>query len=388
MKLYSPPIISLKQKLVLGHGVNIVWNDVIGRYMRSKGEKIQYFYPSWNHQGKRADQLDSSELEKKILALEQDMRRELSCFGIEESYTLYRDTDEISKKNSQKYFMQLIQRGFIVEHNGEYLLDLSRIYTKTRIKEHLESVRYNPPHLKKRIFDLTKTLTGLYPISKRRRYATPIPNSVFSINPIFDLAVSPALFSEEPVDYCIDGNRTLLRGTFIPFAIWSALFDKPFARNCCAHGFLNLTDGLENMKIEKIKKSIGDPIIDSDVLRYCVLLPTNSLKDMIINQDTLMKGKKMIYRASNLAKYFVKHYGPQQNNQQGDEEIEKMIETMRIPFAMEIFRNRIYWLSKKIERGEKTTEDDIKEYQKLIKSISPIFPSTVKRIDEILKWKA
>ncbi len=383
MKFYSPAIISSKQNLVFGHGVNVVWNDVIARHMQSKGEKIQYFYPSWNHQGKRVNHLDRGELEKQIEISEQGMGRELSFFGIEESYTSYRDTDEKSRQNSQKHFMQLLQRGFIVEQNGEYFLDLSRTYTQTRMREHLESVRYNPLHLRKRMLDLTKTLTGLYPVSKRRRHATPIPNSIKSINPIFDLAVSPALFSEESADYGIDGCRTLPRGTFIPFVVWNTLFDEPFARNLCAHGFLNLAGGLENMKIEEIKKSVRNPVIDSDVLRYCALLPTNSLEDMEVNPDTLIKGKKMIYRACNLAKHFVKHYESRQDNQEGNEEIEKMIETMQVSEAIEIFRSRIYELSKKIERGEKTTKEDIEEYLKMIKSISPIFPLTTKRIGEI-----
>ncbi|MEA3248268.1 MAG: hypothetical protein U9Q73_01035 [Nanoarchaeota archaeon] len=384
MKFYSPAIISSKQNLVFGHGVNVVWNDVIAMHMQSKGEKIQYFYPSWNHQGKRVNHLDRGELEKQIGILEQSMGRELSYFGIEKSYTPYRDTDTISRQNSQKHFMQLLKKGFILERDGEYFIDLSRAYTQTQMRKHLESVRYNPQHLRKRMLDLTKTLTGLYPISKRRRHATSIPNNLESINPIFDLAVSPVLFSEELVDYCIDGCRTFPRGTFIPFVIWSALFDEPFARNLCAHGLLNLAGGLENMKIEEIKKSIGNPVIDSDVLRYCALLPTNSLEDMEVNPDTLIKGKKMIYRTCNLAKHFVKHYETQQDNQEGNEEIEKMIETIQVSEAIEIFRNRIYELSKKIERGEKTAKEDIKEYLKMIKSITPIFPLTTKRIGEIL----
>lgn len=384
MKFYSPAIISSKQNLFFGHGVNVVWTDVIARHMQSKGEKIQYFCPSWNHQGKRVNNLDKGELEQQIERLEKSMGRELACFGIAEAYTPYRDTNENSQQNAQKQFIRLLEKGFIVEQNEAYFIDLSRIYTQTQMIEHLHSAKYSPTHLKRRMLDLTKTLTGLYPVSKKRRHATLIPNSSESVNPIFDLAVSPALFSEESVNYCIDGCRTFPRGTFIPFVIWSALFDKPFALNLCAHGLLNLTGELENKGIGEIKKSIGNLVIDSDVLRYCALLPTNSLEDMEVNIDTLTKGKKMLYRTCNLAKHLVKHYGSQQNNQQGNEEIEKMIETMQITSAMENFRDRIYELSKKIERGYKATTEDVEEYLKIIKSISPVFPSTTRRIGEIL----
>jgi hypothetical protein len=386
MKFYSPAIISSKQSLVFGHGVNIVWNDVIARHMQSKGQEIEYFFPSWNHQGKRVNHLDKGELEQQVERLEKTMGEELACFGIEQ-YTPYRDTDKSSQQNAQKHFMQLQKEGFIVEQNGEYFANLLKIYSQTQIIQNLESVRYHPTHLRKRMLDLTKTLTGFYPISKKRRHATPIHNSFESINPIFDLAVSPALFSEESADYCIDGCKTLLRGTFFPFVIWSALFDKPFARNLCAHGLLHLAGGLENMKIEDIKESVGNPFIDSDVLRYCALLSTNSLDDIEINPDTLTKGKKMIYRACNLAKHFVKHYGPQQN-QQGNEEIEKMIETMQIIGAVENFRNGIYELSKKIERGGKINDEDIKKYLKMTKSIGPVFPLTSRRIGNIINGQS
>ena len=311
------------------------------------------------------------------------MFRELNHFGISDGYRPYRDTEEDSLENAQKYFHILLEIGFIIERGDEHFLDLSKVYKETNLFKILEEIRYEPPHLKKRLIDLTKTLDGLYHVSKDRKYATSISGSLRKINPIFDLAVSPILFSEDPVDYAIDGCRTLPRGTFFPIVVWASLFNKPFARNICAHGYLEL-EGYNGLKISDIIKTIENPVIDSDVLRYCALLPTNSLEDTQITPDTFTKGKKIIYRASNLSKHLVKHYGPQRISEEGNEDMDRMIEGMSIVDAINIFQKSVYKLSRKIEKGCKLDKADITQYLEMIKSISSVFPSTVNRIARIL----
>lgn len=384
MKFYSPAIITAKESVVFGHGTNIVWCDVIARHMASKGNKIDYFYPSWNHQGKRYDNLDEIEFKNQIEILEKTISNELESFGISKGYTPYRDTDNNSKENSYKYFKILIEQGFIQENKNGHFLNLAKVYGNTSFLRNMDKVRYNPRHLKKRLIDLTQTLDKDYPISKIRKHATKINSSDRSINPIFDLGISPTLFSEDSIDYSIDGSRTLVRGTFIPMVLWSALFNKPFSRNICAHGYLEISEEYKELRVSEYKEIVGNSVIDSDVLRYCALLPTNSLEDIIIGSDTFKRGKKMLYRASNLSKHIIKHFGPQRISEEKDEKIDVGIEEMRITDSIDFFIRNIYELSHKIERGDKLEQEDINHYLRMVKSISCIFPSTINRIGKIL----
>ena len=240
MKLYSPALITSKGKITNGHGANLVWCDVLGRRQKQIGGSVEYFFPSWNHQGKRNGKIGQT-IESKLEIIEKELSEQLSLFGID-AHREYRDNSQESRKNSQKYFTILKERNFIEQEGYQYFLDIRRIVERTNFSKILEEIKFAQGiQIKRRLSDLVHTVNGMYPISKPREFATDIPEgkgrNSQKINPIFDLAVSPLIFSEESVDYSVDGSRTLFHGTFLPLVIWAGLSNKPFSKNISIHGY-------------------------------------------------------------------------------------------------------------------------------------------------------
>jgi len=93
MKIYSPALITAKEKVLVGHGANLVWCDILSRRSRQKGENIEYFFPSWNHQGKMFDDYNREQFNDKIADLEDRLGTKLRLFGLTDGYRTYRDTD-------------------------------------------------------------------------------------------------------------------------------------------------------------------------------------------------------------------------------------------------------------------------------------------------------
>jgi len=147
----------------------------------------------------------------------------------------------------------LQKREFIVKNGEQYFLDIQKVLRGTNFFANLSKVKFYPDEQpRKGLISLVNSINGFYPLTKPRKISTSIdPNNledIEKINPIFDLAVSPAFFSEQSLDYSIEGSRCLLHSTLFPLLVWSALFDRPFSKNICVHGFASkegLTDAEE-----------------------------------------------------------------------------------------------------------------------------------------------
>jgi len=384
MKIYSPAFITTKGRLSVGHGANLVWCDVLGRRERQKGGYVEYFFPSWNHQGKRLDTFGKQDLENKLKNMEEDFNRQLNLFGIEK-YTEYRDTDSKSRENAKRYFIVLKEKKFIKYNECQYFLDIKEIVNRTNLLKILEEMRFaQGDQIRKRLVDLAYTLNGMYPISKKREFATEMPGESESsqkINPIFDLAVSPLLFSEESMDYSIDGSRTLLHGTFIPLLVWAGLFNKPFSKNISVHGY---SLGDTEMAVDKFYEKINADILNSDIMRYCAIRCTESFEDMEVNLDSISGGKKLLYRTLNLSKHILKHYGTQERETNEDEGIKEFIETMYPSKAISYFESEIFAISRNTHHKGRIDKEDVTRFLRNVNVIKSIFPITVKRIEEIV----
>ena len=83
MKIYSPAIISAKGRIVVGHGSNLVWCDILGRRYRQKGQGVDYLFPSLNHHGKRFDSIDGRHIEYDLKEMKKTLERKLGFFGID-----------------------------------------------------------------------------------------------------------------------------------------------------------------------------------------------------------------------------------------------------------------------------------------------------------------
>src|SRR3989344_9330582 len=113
IKLYSPPIITAKRKLKLGHGANLVWCDVLARVFSRQGFSIDYHFPAWNHQGKMFGDLSkTNSLEDTLKETETTLENKASLFRLE-GYTPYKDTSEESRENARDKFNKLKEKGFI-----------------------------------------------------------------------------------------------------------------------------------------------------------------------------------------------------------------------------------------------------------------------------------
>ncbi len=379
IKLYSPPIITAKRKIKIGHGANLVWCDILARNFSRQGFSVNYHFPSWNHQGKMFDDLSKTDgLEKVLSEIERAFEDKVSLFKLKK-YSPYKDTSKESRENTKDKFNILKEKGFVVFDNGSYFIRIDKIKEETGLVDHIKSVEFFPKEAKKRILDLIKNLNGYYPITKQREFATSIPGdeSNQKINPIFDLAVSPFLFSSEPVDYAIDGLKTMLHGIFIPFVIWSGLYDIPFSRKVAVHGYLLTDQNLEDLT----RKT------NSDVLRGSALLCTNSVDDTKLDQSRI---KKILKGTSKLIKlaWFFKDFQFHEDFicQQPSQNLNNCVQSMRHSLAMDNIIERTLSLSQQLELG-KLTGKNYCEYASLLKDASDFFPSTYQRAVEILKKK-
>jgi hypothetical protein len=384
MKIYSPALITAKGKVTVGHGANLVWCDILGRREKQIGRQVEYFFPSWNHQGKSLDGISRQTLEDRLMDSEESLRKQLNLFGIDE-YVEYKDSNLESRKNAQKHFLILKDRRFIKQEGDQYFLEIGKIANSTNFFKILEKIRFaQGDQIRRRLIDLLYTLNGLYPISKPRRFATRILEEIESsqkINPVFDLAVSPLLFSEEPVDYSIDGSRTLLHGTFIPIVIWAGLFDKPFSRNISVHGYAL---GDSEMDADKFYEKINAGILDSDIMRYCAIQCTDSFEDTNVNLDNIIGARKLLYRALNLSKHILKHYGLQEKESCEDERMKELVEDMHPSKAVSYFETEIFTASKEARNKGRIDKKDISRFLRNINGIRSIFPVTARRIEEIV----
>lgn len=305
MKLYSPPIITAKTKITYGHGINLVFCDVFGRIDSMIGNSSELLMPAWNNQGLRAERGASSTvtISEDILKTESELEKELAYFGLSK-YTPYRDTSESSRKLSQDSFSELLNRGFIVKNDRGYQLSIPAITSRTNLLNHLSSAQFWPKNagIEAMVSDLIKRLDGSYPISKPRGFATPIlgeEDSSCRINPIFDLSVSPLLLSDNSIDYSIDGSRTFLHGTFVPFLVWSSLKDKPFSKNIYVHGYAYLGNEIKNHTLTQLHNEFG-----SDAIRFALLTQAGRMEDKVHDRSLFKKGKLVRNKLVNLARYF------------------------------------------------------------------------------------
>ncbi|MCL4381126.1 MAG: hypothetical protein M1331_01890 [Candidatus Marsarchaeota archaeon] len=382
IKIYSPPIITAKEKVVLGHGANLVWCDVLSRSLIQKGLSVNYNFPSWNHQGKMFNYLAETDNLIEILHKKEcSLQSKLSLFGLREGYNIYRDTDQDSKKNAQDKFKKLVSRGFISKYNDKYLLRIDLIKTHTDLINHIKSAKFFPKGSKERVLDLVRTLDGGYPITKPREFATTIPGdelSAFRINPIFDIAVSPLMFSEKSVDYSIDGLKTMLHGTFIPFVIYSGLYDIPFSKNVAVHGYLRTDPLSDAINLEDFHRKTS-----SDVLRGSSLLCVNSMEDTLLDQSQI---KKIIKGTSKLIKlaWFFKRFNPPPILQGFQSAlVETDILNMHQSSAINRILEQIYHLSRRLEKNQ-LEDNDYTNYISVLNDSQVFFPHTFEKAVKIL----
>ena len=384
IKLYSPPIITAKRKLKLGHGANLVWCDILSRTFSRQGFSIDYHFPAWNHQGRMFDDLSkTNSLEKILDEIETTLEHKASLFKLEE-HAPYTDTSEESRENAQDKFNKLKEKGFIKLEQNSYFLRIDKIREETGLIEHINGTKFFPEGAKERLLDLIKTLNGAYPITKTRKFATPVPDdeSAQKINPIFDLAVSPLLFSREPVDYSVDSLKTMLHGTFIPFVIWSGLYDIPFSKNVAVHGYLSADFESNGMTLDDFYK-----ITNHDVLRGSALLCTSTMEDTKLNQSRI---KKILKCTSKLVKiaWFFKNFGFHADllNLQPSQLFNEGIQNLRHSLVMDKIIEKTFFFSKQLELGN-LTEENYPEYVLLLNDSQAFFPSTYERAVEVLKKK-
>lgn len=387
MKLYSPAIITAKERVVVGHGANIVWCDILARRARNRGERADYLYPSWNHQGKMFDGIGEDELGRKLSGLEKSMAKKLNLFGVD-VYTEYRDSSPESRQNAQARFTKLEQEGYIKKAGEVYFLDVQKVVNGENFQRHLNGINFPPDNqTRRRLEDLARTLRGRYPISKPRDFATTIPSSPDSqekINPIFDLAVSPLLLSPDSTDYAIECSRVLLHGVFVPVTIWAAISHKPFAKNILVHG---LATGEGAIDAEEFFRQINAGPVSSDVMRYCAVQCTDSFEDLSLGKDRVSGAKKILYRTINLARHILKHHGPQTETAEENKEIDNALEKARVTEGIRMFEEEIFGISRRVNHSGKITLEDVTKYLQTVSSIKPIFPRTVERVEGILYEK-
>ncbi|MEK9206942.1 MAG: hypothetical protein AAB922_00545, partial [Patescibacteria group bacterium] len=313
-----------------------------------------------------------------------NLKKKLGIFGIDQ-YEEYRDSDSKSRENAQKYFTILKERGFIKHEDGQYFLDIEKITKETNFFKILEGIRFAQGNqIRKRLHNLSFTLNRMYPISKPREFATEIPlenRSYQKINPIFDLAVSPLLFSERTVDYSIDGSRTMLHGTFIPLVIWSGLFNRSFSKNISIHGYAL---GDSEMDANKFYGRIDAGMLNSDIMRYCAIRCTESFEDKEVNLENILGAKKLLYRALNLSKHILKHHGIQRRELSEEEELKDLVNGMNPSKAIRHFESEIFGTSRKTHHKGVVGRREAIIFLKSINVISSIFPITVRRIEEIV----
>ncbi len=385
MKIYTPPIITAKAKISYGHGVNLVFCDILARVDRNLGGKPQLFLPSWNNQGKRSENvsLDKTNTEKEINEIEKRLETSLKPFGLD-TFPIYRDNSTSSRELSQKAFSTLQAKGFILrKEDGSYVLSIGKIVRDTDLRVHLERANYFPNHagIKKRALDLITNLDGEYPIAKERTFATALPaepDSPFKINPIFDLGVSPLLLSQESVDYSIDGSRTLLHGTIIPFIIWSGLKDVPFSRNVYVHGYAHLGKGIKDIPLDELAKKYG-----SDTVRFTLMSVTSSLEDKIIDEGVFHRGRKVVNKIKNLGKYFVSKNVNLDFLWNNSQVLERYLHTIVSEVVEEISEETLKISADVSKNGASTTL--IKRYSDLLVLSQPVLPSTYSEIREMNK---
>ena len=377
MKIYTPPIITAKGELTLGHGVNLVYCDVLGRAEKLRGKNSEIHLPGWNFHGRLFEKRVSGEkyYNEEINLLKEKLESKLIYFGLDD-YETFSDIGEDSIKNTQESFLQLFNQGFVVAHrDGSYFLDMEEIIKRTELEEHLVETSYLPNEgaVRPRMLNLLHSLRGNYPITKKRDFATQIPfeaNPNQRINPIFDLAVSPLLLSSRSLDYSIDSPRTLLHGTFIPFVIWSALKDIPFSRNVYVHGYLSLGKDIQERTLEEFGEKYG-----SDLCRYVSLSALRSIEDTTINKGGLHKGRKTLKKIINLGKFIKIH----SNALEKEDPIPKANYEENLPKILEEISNEAFAISRDVSNGN-MDNNLIQRYIELLALSRPVFPETYNQV--------
>lgn len=212
-------------------------------------------------------------------------------------------------------------------------------------------------------------------MSKPREFATCIDvHESQRINPVFDLAISSSLLSPSPAVLSIDGSRTLLHGSFLPFVIWAALYNEPFAERLLVHGYIKLPDDQKYSPKQFVEAN------GLDVLRYGLILASGSFEDYCFDHGAIIKARKIMNKVTNLAKYFG---SVASDYVMTDATIDKLLDSANFAGAVRYFGDRIIEISRAISQANGSNKS-YDEYLRLINSASVIFPATVKKAKAIL----
>lgn len=384
MKIYTPPIITGKDQITYGHGVNLVFCDTFARITELRGNIPELLLPCWNNNGLRSEKIAKSQLtiEKDVSELESKLNAELKYFGLKD-YQYYRDNSEVSKNICQKAFTQLLNNGFIKKReNKDYVLLIPEIIKRTNLLSFFEEITFWPKAgMKEKLKDLISEINGEYALSKIRHFATQIPgedDNTLKINPLFDLAVSPLILSDKTIDYSIDGSRTFLHGTFLPYLVWAALKDTPFSKNVYVHGYSKLSSDLKVLPLKELAKEFG-----TDVLRFALLTQAGRLEDKIHDRGLFQKGKIVRNKLTNIAKLFYLKNVNLDISSLPLEELNKF-ESENVSTLMEYICSESVELSSDLSKNSLPRHCYVDRYKKLATLVFPVMPMTMSEVKNIL----
>lgn len=351
--LIEPPMFSSDGQLNIGQASSCVVLDTIDRYCQLTGKSVSHRHSSFNGQGKPIEsRIDLpfpefiAEAERRSMKLVEAIEQQKRKIGICPSETRYLDFSPESQAITQREFIRLYQKGFLIRTGDQFLLDVTKIVREGTAEKALEGIRFFPQSVKEVFGQLLKDATYPVKMTKSRLFSTPIPfhicekcdelslpetalptdprlipstcehcgnastnNQRATIAPLFDLTQQYRLLNRdhagETIMVC--GRNVITKYAFFTFLTGVALDGRSPFDTLIAHGLLNDHRGKRMSRRNGNVVALENLDYHPDAIRYATIKSiTFNSQESRFNYQLLGVGQKLVYRIGNLKRFFDK----------------------------------------------------------------------------------
>lgn len=198
-----------KDKYHIGNAISAIYSELIAKhYYYQKGETAILLSSPWNLHGIPYERLFLEE--NRVNGTYNDIllfakgkieyaRKELSSFASNKWTENLCDTDEDFVQYTVETFLRLVELGFIIKIDKNWVIDTKKIISMYDISDLLQPMKTIPSNEKRTIISQSNTFDGFYPISKDRVFTVKCcyKNEEICINPIFQSFIMANFLSEK-----------------------------------------------------------------------------------------------------------------------------------------------------------------------------------------------
>lgn len=344
-----------KDKYHVGNAISAIYSELIANYLYwERGEKVKLLSSPWNLHGLPYEKLFFEEhgvagnyndillYAKRKVEL---ARSELASFASDKWKESLYDTDIDFVDYTKEVFLRLVELGFIIKVDKNWVIDTKKIITKFEISDLLEPMKTFPANEKRTIIGQKNTFDGLYPISKNRAFTVKCcyKNEEICINPIFQSIIISNFLCEKyqssKVSYFVCGSGfSSHKWHYYRQLISAALTGDTSIENIVFHGIIL---GEDNKPMSKHSdncispRSLYDLIDNKKFVRYFLIRCISNNNNPINMRKIIAEYKKISGKLELLENHTVCLV--ESKNEIYLDEIERYMKEYKFGIALEMF---------------------------------------------------